>query len=214
MHEHQTNNVASAPAGQPAPKPNAGWFQPGDRRINRDGRPKKSWAAILDRAPCADRLMLRWVPRQELGRCLAGQHTPPVANLPPDYQIVGSRVDADRGAIALVLRSETFPRVAQGAPILELVPETAPPADRAACDDRLAVLLVPGRQLARRLGHRRGFWVANLPPDVEVAACRVDPARHAVVFTLRSASFPPVAAGEVIPAFRPDFRGLKCGQAK
>jgi hypothetical protein len=210
MDEHPADDVVS---GQ-APQPNPGWFRPGDRRINRDGRPKKSWAAFVDRAPQADRLMLLWVPRQELGRCLAGQHTLSVANLPPDYQIVGSRVDADRDAVALVLRSETFPRLAKGAPIPESVPEAAPPADRAPCDDRLAVLLVPKGQLARRLGHRWGFWVANLPPDVEVAACRVDPARHAVVFTLRSASFPLVAAGEVIPAFRPDFRGLKWGQAR
>ena len=212
MDEHQADNAVSEQ--EPAPKPNAGWFQPGDRRINRDGRPKKSWAAFVDRAPCADRLMLLWVPRQELGRCLTGHHTPSVANLPPDYQIVDSRVDADRDAVALVLRSETFPRIAKGAPIPELVPQTTPPADRASCDDRLAVLLVPGGHLARRLGHRRGFWVANLPPDCEVAACRVDAARHAVAFTLRSASFPPVAAGAVIPKFWPDFRGLKWGQAR
>jgi len=67
--EEQANNLVDGPV--PGPKKNAGWFRAGDQRINRDGRPKLAWAGCEDRAPCAGRLMLLWVPRQEFVQRLA-----------------------------------------------------------------------------------------------------------------------------------------------
>jgi hypothetical protein len=124
MEEQQVNNVVSGPT--PAPRRNAGWFRPGDRRINRDGRPRGSKAAsaeaAADRAPAADRLMLLWVPRRDLAHRLSSDRAPWIVNLPADFEIVTSRVDTARDGVALVIRSETFPRVARGAPIPEFAP--------------------------------------------------------------------------------------------
>jgi hypothetical protein len=199
--EELANNVASGLA--PEPRRNRGWFQPGgDARINRDGRPKKSWAACEDRAPCAGRLMLLWVPLRDFVHRLTSpveDRAPVIVNLPADFEIVSFRVDAVRGTVAVIGRSASFPRIAKGEPVPEFKPETAPPADRAPCDDQLKVLWVPGEALARRLSHQNAPWLKKLPADRKIVASRLDAARDAVALVIRSASFPLVAKGAAIP---------------
>ncbi len=109
--EEQANNVVVEPDQAPAPKSNAGSFRPADPRINRDGRPKKSWAAYEDRAPYAGRLALLWVPSREFVQRLAGSGEGSLAgiiNLPPDFEIVALRVDAGRDAVAVIGSSASF----------------------------------------------------------------------------------------------------------
>src|SRR5262245_13936113 len=79
--------------------------------------------------------------------------------------------------------------------------------DRAACADRLARLEMRGRDLTWRLSNRDAPWIINLPPDTEIVACRT--VADVVVFILRSERFPRIAQGAVIPAFTPDWNGLK-----
>jgi hypothetical protein len=123
--EEQADNLTGVP--EPVPPRNRGWFRPGDPRVNREGRPRGSKAATgqaVDRAPRADRLVLLWVPAWELAFRLTHGLAPWwTVNLPKGFRIVGSRVDAARDAVALVIRSQTFPRVARGAPIPEFEPE-------------------------------------------------------------------------------------------
>ena len=120
--------AATAVAPEPGPRVNRGWFRPGDGRINRQGRPLGSRAAVpagadpADRAPRADRLRRLVVPERDLAWRLASIKAPCVANLPPDFQIIDCRVDAARQGVVLVIRSDTFPRVARGAPIPEFEP--------------------------------------------------------------------------------------------
>ena len=85
-------------------------------------------------------------------------------NLPADCEVITSRVDAARDAVALIIRSASFPRIPKGAPLVEFVPEAVPPTDRASCDDRLMLLFVPARNLSPRLTSPRGGWMTNLPP--------------------------------------------------
>jgi hypothetical protein len=92
--------------------------------------------------------MLIWVPWEEIRHRLTSNCSPWIATLPEDYEIVESHVDAGRDALRLVVRSRTFPRIARGTPIPEFPPEPAPPGDRTPFDGRLAVLWVPGRDLA------------------------------------------------------------------
>jgi hypothetical protein len=139
--EQQASNAVAGPAA--VAKRNAGWFEPGDKRINREGRPKKSWAAYEDRAPRAGRFMLLWVPMRYFCQRLGSDGAPGVVNLPADCTVISSRVDAARDALAFVIQSERLSRIAKSAPIPELKLEPAPPADRAPCDDRLMVLWVP-----------------------------------------------------------------------
>jgi hypothetical protein len=126
--QEQVHNMAGGPVPEPGPKRNAGWFRPGDRRINREGRPKGSKAACqagppVDCAPEADRLMLLWVPAPDLAFRLSKYLAPWIVNLPEDVAIVGCRVDAGRDGVALVIRSQAFPRIAAGAPIPEFRPQ-------------------------------------------------------------------------------------------
>jgi hypothetical protein len=121
--EEQANNEAGGSAQGPAPRSNAGRFRPGDARINRGGRPKKAWADCADRAPSAGPLMLLRVPGKALAHRLSHQHAPWLRNLPADCTIVDCRVDVAREAVAFVIRSEAFPRVAKGAPLPEFKPE-------------------------------------------------------------------------------------------
>jgi hypothetical protein len=207
--EEVANNVPATPLPQPPPRTNAGWFQRGDQRINRDGRPKKSWAAYEDRAPRAGRFMLLWLPTQDFCQRLTSTGAPGVVNLPPDCTAISSRVDSARDAIAFVIQSETFPRIAKGAPIPEFKQEPALPADHAPCDDRLMVLWVPARNLAYRLGHQVAFWVTNLPPCIQIVSIRLDAARDAVAFVIRSDTFSMVAKGTPIPEFKPHFYYLR-----
>ncbi len=112
-----------------APSRNRGWFQAGDVRINREGRPKGSKAALpaksllADRAPCADRLKVLFVPRRELENRLQRQNAPWIVNLPGDVQMVACRLDAERDSFAIVIRSREFPRIARGALVPDFNPE-------------------------------------------------------------------------------------------
>jgi hypothetical protein len=121
--------VAGGTVPEGAPPSNRGWFRPGDRRINREGRPRGSKAAVptgtrpADRAPYADRLKRLFVGERQLNCSLSRERHPWVINLPPDFRIVACRVDTDRQGVVFTIRSESFPRVAQGAPIPEFTPE-------------------------------------------------------------------------------------------
>jgi hypothetical protein len=124
--DEQANQLGDAPAQEPAPERNRGQFRPGDVRINRRGRPRTAKAADqeepADRAPSTDRLMVMYVPAPDLAHRLSHQSAPWIVNLPEDFEIVGSRVDAARAVVALVIRSKMFLRIAQGAVIPELKP--------------------------------------------------------------------------------------------
>jgi hypothetical protein len=91
--------VAVAVAPEPAPRTNQGWFQAGDERINRQGRPRGSKASVpegthpADCAPRADRLVRLVVDERDLAWRLASIKAPCVANLPPDFQVVACRFD-------------------------------------------------------------------------------------------------------------------------
>jgi hypothetical protein len=120
--------VATLPVETP-PKRNAGWFQRGDPRINRQGRPKRPEAGLEEgkapaiRAACADRLMLVVVPGPDLVWRLRRQNSPWIPNLPEGAEVVGCAHLAARDAVALVIRSEEFPYVARGAAIPEFKPQ-------------------------------------------------------------------------------------------
>src|SRR5262245_45690213 len=111
-----SQHVEQLPPESP-PTRNRGWFQPGDRRINREGRPRGSKArrpetsAPPDCAAVADRLKVLVLPVRDLAFRLGQQHAPWIVNLPDDVEIVSCRVDADRNRVALILRSQAFPRV-------------------------------------------------------------------------------------------------------
>jgi hypothetical protein len=151
--------------------------------------------------------MVLRVSRRDLLRCLTSGDSW-AFNLPADTEIVSSRVDEERDEVALVIRSPTFPPVPKHSPLVEFVPEAAPPADCAPSDDRLMQLLVPEAQLAYRLGHAQGFRVTNLPlAKFEIVEARVDTARKGVVFVLRG-PFPVVKRGAPIPQLAAGFQGL------
>jgi hypothetical protein len=113
-------------SGESPPRENPGWFRPGDRRINREGRPKGSARAGLpeqaDRAPAADRVMLLVLPARAVAYRLTHQQGAWIANAPRDTEVVGSRVDVACGAVVFVLRSAEFPRIARGAVIPRFTP--------------------------------------------------------------------------------------------
>jgi hypothetical protein len=109
---------------EPIPRTNRGWFRQGDRRINREGRPlgpskraPTEASSPADLAPCADRLMLLIMRSDDLAWRLTRRLGPWIVNLPEDFEIIWSRVDAESGNTVLVIRSATFARVAKGAPI-------------------------------------------------------------------------------------------------
>jgi hypothetical protein len=126
--EEQVNQLGDRPVQEPAPKTNLGWFRRGgDRRINRQGRPRGTQAACqagppVDCAAQADRVMLLWVPTGDLAHRLRRYHAPWIVNLPEDVEIVACRVEAGRDSVAVIIRSGSFPRIATGAPIPEFVP--------------------------------------------------------------------------------------------
>jgi hypothetical protein len=123
-NEGMQEQATTLPVETP-PKRNRGWFQPSDRRINREGRPRGSKAGSEEgsapavRAPRADRLRLLVVPGRDLAWRLTNQNAPWMVNLPADFEIVGCAHTAARGAVALVIRSKAFPRIARGT----LIPE-------------------------------------------------------------------------------------------
>jgi hypothetical protein len=81
-------------------------------------------------------------------------------------------------------------------------------ADRAPSEDRLMLLVLPGADLAWRLRREIAPWINNLPTDVEFVSSRLDVDRSAVVFAMRSKTFPRIARGAPIPEFSPRFNGL------
>jgi hypothetical protein len=111
--------------GRP-PKSNRGWFKPGDRRINRRGRPVGTKGdpadETVDRAVVTDGLMVLRLPLKLLACRIAFERGPWITNLPVDFHIVSLRVDARQGRLLLVLRSASFRRVARGAVIPEFRP--------------------------------------------------------------------------------------------
>jgi hypothetical protein len=114
----QVANVAN----NSPPKTNRGWFRGADRRINREGRPRGSKRVpdkVVDRAPCADRLCVLFVPLQRLRRRIRNQNGFWIPNLPGDFEIVSVRVDTAQQRVAFVIRSRAFPRIAKGAEIPE-----------------------------------------------------------------------------------------------
>jgi hypothetical protein len=122
----QVEELAVGPA--PQPKRNRGWFQPADRRINREGRPHGKIVAVPEGlgSNCArrtDRVMLLVLKRRILRCCLTQPKAPWVTNLPPGFRVVDCRVDETRGAVVFTIQSERFPRIAKGALIPELKPD-------------------------------------------------------------------------------------------
>jgi hypothetical protein len=214
--EEQVEKPADGSVGEPLPKRNAGRFRPGDPRINREGRPLGSSKAaseqgtpLADLAPQADRLMRLFVPARQIACYLSGREAPWVANLPKDFKFVASRFDPGRDGFFLTLRSETFPRVAQGAPVPEFVPkEGTPSADLAPCADRVQWLVLPREALAFRISHQNGPWIVNLPQDATILTCLVNASKEVLLLT-RSATFPLVAKDAKIPKFEPEWNGLK-----
>jgi hypothetical protein len=207
------------PEATQQPKRNAGWFRPGDGRINREGRPQGSKAglptgiAAEDLAARADRVKRLFVPAQEIACHLSGRKAPFMANLPEDFEIVGSRFDPGRGGFCLTIRSRTFQRIARGALVPEFTTQEGDPsADLAPCDDRLKLLVWPAGQLPIRLSQQSSPWVADLPRDAEIVGSRLDPERQAVVFTIRSRTFRQIARGAPIPAFAPEWAELRWQQ--
>jgi hypothetical protein len=71
------------------------------------------------------------------------------------------------------------------------------------------LLELPARLVAFRFTHQCAFWIRNAPGDMEFVSSRLDAARGVLVFVVRSEAFPRVAAGAVIPAYKPDFNGLQ-----
>jgi hypothetical protein len=123
--DEQVNELAQGTA--PEPKPNRGRFQPGDRRINREGRPIGRKSAVRDSHPadcarCADRVKLLFVRGRELAYRLGHRDAPWAVNLPGDAQVVDGRFDHAREGLVLIVRSAEFPRIARGTPIPELIP--------------------------------------------------------------------------------------------
>jgi hypothetical protein len=113
----------------PPLKRNRGWFQPGDLRINREGRPRGSKAGPAvesepaDLAPAADRLMLLFVPTRSARCWLRRLKSPYTLDLPEDFEITSCRLDVARDGLLFTVRSRAFARVARGAPIPELSPK-------------------------------------------------------------------------------------------
>jgi hypothetical protein len=125
--DEEIEQVAAEPVGNHATGHNRGWFQPGDRRINREGRPHGLKASLPathqeDCAPRTDRLMRLAVPLTELGFRLTHPNAFWIVNLPPDFEIVDSRVDFATRNVAFIIRSAKFVRIARGTPIPEFQP--------------------------------------------------------------------------------------------
>jgi hypothetical protein len=109
-------------------KGNGGWFKPGDKRINVEGRPKGKVVLrpdnlVVDCAPRTDRLMLLVIPERDLAFRLTKQLAPWFVNLPLDYEIVASRVDTSKGTVVFMVRSREFHQILKGTPIPQFRPE-------------------------------------------------------------------------------------------
>jgi hypothetical protein len=129
--DEQAEKLAAepVPAHETVPRPNSGRFRPGKNwRGNRQGRPRGSKAVPAgtdpaDCAPDADRLMYLSLPASELAWRLKQANGFWLLDMPKDVVIVGSRVDPEVDRFVIVIRSQTFPRIAKGALIPEFVPQ-------------------------------------------------------------------------------------------
>jgi hypothetical protein len=74
--------------------------------------------------------------------------------------------------------------------------------------DRLKLLVVGLNIVDAWLEHLKSPFVTNLP-YYDIVACRLDTRRSALVFTIRSSSFPRIARGAPIPG-RADARESGC----
>jgi hypothetical protein len=192
--EEQVEKPADGSVTEPVPRTNPGRFRRGDPRINREGRPRGRKAAseqgvpVVDQAPFADRLMLLTLPQQDFVGRLAGRNAIPIRNLPPDAEIVVSRVCPTRGVV-LVVRSQTFARVAKGTPIPALAPRSAGNAR----------VFMPKKFADRFLRSMD----AAVPEDARIVACSWDDARLGAVFQVRTQAVPAVPIGKPLPEFSP-----------
>jgi len=87
-------------------------------------------------------------------------------------------------------------------------PDGTPPVDCAKRADRVMVLFVPERVLARRMTGLKAAWAANLPPGFRFVDGRFDAARNGFVLTIQSDRFARVARGAPIPEFDAKFYGM------
>jgi hypothetical protein len=122
--DEQIEQLAAQSVGRRVTPSNRGWFQQGDRRINREGRPHgtKINSPVTHPADCArrtDRHMRLSVPLSDLGFRLTHPNAFWIVNLPPDFEIVDSRVDLATRQVVFIIRSAKFVRVARGTPIPE-----------------------------------------------------------------------------------------------
>jgi len=118
--EEQVETMTNVPVPEQVPQRNPGWFRTGDRRINREGRPRgssKGSSEAADRAPAADRLMLLVLSGPHLAFRLSHPKARWAVNLPKDFEIVSCRFDPVRQNLVLVIRSKEFRRIARGAAI-------------------------------------------------------------------------------------------------
>jgi hypothetical protein len=88
-----------------------------------DPRRDPGWAASpAQDGPRAGRLKRLFVPEARLVAYLTGGRAPWLTNLPHEFRVVGSEVDAGRRGVVLTIASEEFPEVAEG----EAAPEVSP----------------------------------------------------------------------------------------
>ena len=115
--EALVNQPADLPP-EPEPKSNRGRFQPGDARINREGRPPKGW----NRARRADRLKCILLDAGDVIHRITHDRGPWIVNMPAGTRVVACHWDAEQEVFMLVLRSSEFPQIARG----DVIPEFRP----------------------------------------------------------------------------------------
>lgn len=193
--------ASGSTAAPPAPPRNKGWFQQGDRRINREGRPRGSKGpASADgpevRAVRTDRVMWFGYQTKHLREHLlpSGCERVAVNGLPTDCEIVGCHV-YPTGFMAIVIRSKAFPRVARGA----LIPRFPGPAASAAPQLRRKVrrVIVPEKLLDVVFQFPEGKKALGLPSDWSCSEVAVANGGYAMLIS--SDEFAPVAPGEPVP---------------
>ena len=103
----------------------------------------------------------------------------------------------------------------EGRPVGKKV--TAPDSEQAGCAraaDRVKRLFIEQKYLSHQLTSSRSPWIISLPSDSQIVDCRFDPARNGVVLIVRSATFPRIAKGAVIPEKVPHCHGLQWRESR
>ena len=102
---------------------NPGWFQPGDPRINRRGRPQGSKAGAEEKCVASrpDRVRVLVLRESDLRHRLTNGRSAWVKNWPMDGEIVECRVDG--GEVYFFIRSKTFAWIAKGTPVPPFLPD-------------------------------------------------------------------------------------------